>query len=99
MFTRLESVGLTKGYCCDWPTTQTDIAEASGLTAVHVNRTIQELRRQGLVILERQRLTIPDMVALQDAGLFNPEYLHHRRLNRHTDYGRDAQSRLDGTVG
>jgi CRP-like cAMP-binding protein len=99
MFLRLESVGLTDGFTCDFPLTQNDIADATGLTPVHVNRSLQELRRRELVIVERQKLTIPDMLALQDAGLFNPEYLHHRRLNRHTDYGRDAQIRLDGTSG
>jgi CRP-like cAMP-binding protein len=99
MFLRLESVGLTDGFTCDFPPTQSDIADATGLTSVHVNRTIQELRRQGLVALEKQKLTIPDMLALQGAALFNPEYLHLRRLNRHTDFGRDAQSRLDGTGG
>lgn len=83
MFLRLESVGLTSGFSCDFPPTQADIADATGLTAVHVNRTIQELRRRDLLIIDRQRLTIPDMAALQAAGLFNPEYLHHRRLNRH----------------
>ena len=90
LFLRLESVGLTDGFSCDFPLTQNDIADTTGLTAVHVNRTIQELRREGLIVLERQRLTIPDMLALQGAGLFNPDYLHIRRLNRHTDTGRDA---------
>jgi len=99
MFLRLETVGLTYGYWCDFPPTQNDIADATGLTAVHVNRTLQDLRRRGLIILDKQRLTIPDMMALQGVGLFNPEYLHHRRLNRHTDYSRDAQARLDGTAG
>ena len=99
MFLRLETVGLTEGYSCDFPLTQQDIADATGMTPVHVNRTIQELRRQGLVTLEKQKLTIPDMLALQAAGLFNSDYLHHHRLNRHTDFGRDAQMRLDGTVG
>jgi CRP-like cAMP-binding protein len=88
MFLRLESVGLTNGFTCDFPATQTDIADATGLTPVHVNRTIQELRRKGLVMFDRQRLTIPDLLALQRAALFNPEYLHHERLNRHTDPGR-----------
>jgi CRP-like cAMP-binding protein len=83
MFLRLESVGLTDGFCCDFPPTQADLADATGLTAVHVNRTIQELRRRDLVILDRQRLTIPDMGALQAAALFNAGYLHHRRLKRH----------------
>ena len=91
MFLRLESVGLTDGFSCDFPLTQNDIADTTGLTAVHVNRTIQELRKANLIILERTRLTIPDMLALQGAGLFNPNYLHIRRLNRHTDTGRHKQ--------
>ena len=91
LFLRLESVGLTDGFSCDFPLTQHDIADTTGLTAVHVNRTIQELRRDGLIVLERQRLTIPDMLALQGAGLFNPDYLHIRRLNRHKDTDRHAQ--------
>jgi hypothetical protein len=91
MFLRLESVGLTNGFSCDFPLTQQDIADATGLTPVHVNRTIQELRRRDLVILERQRLAIPDMARLQGVAFFNAEYLHHRRLGRHTDEGRGAQ--------
>lgn len=91
LFLRLESVGLTNGFSCDFPLTQNEIAETTGLTSVHVNRTIQELRREGLLILERHRLTIPDMFALESAGLFNPNYLHLKRLKRHTDAGRKAQ--------
>lgn len=91
MFLRLESIGLTDGFSCDFPLTQTDIGETTGLTAVHVNRTLQDLRREGLIVLERRRLTIPDLLALQSAGLFNPDYLHIRRLNRHRDIGREAR--------
>ena len=96
MFLRLESVGLTDGFSCDFPLTQNDIAETTGMTSVHVNRTIQELRRKGLIVFERQKLTIPDMRSLQDTALFNPDYLHLRRLHRHTDSGRrehDEQNR------
>ena len=85
MYLRLESVGLTEGFSCDFPLTQNEIAETTGLTSVHVNRSVQELRREGLIEFERRRLTIPDMLALQGAGLFNPDYLHIKRLNRHTD--------------
>jgi CRP-like cAMP-binding protein len=99
MFLRLETVGLTYGYWCDFPPRQNDIADATGLTAVHVNRTLQDLRRRELIILDKQRLTIPNMMALQGVGLFNPEYLHHRRLSLHTDFGRDARGRRDGTGG
>jgi CRP-like cAMP-binding protein len=94
MFLRLESVELTNGFSCDFPLTQQDIADATGLTPIHVNRTIQELRRQGVVVLEKQQLIIPDMRRLQAMALFNGEYLHHRRLNRHTDARRDAQEEL-----
>ena len=90
MFLRLESVGLTDGFSCDFAPTQQDIAEATGLTPVHVNRTIQELRRAGLIVLERQRLTILDMLALQSLALFNAEYLHHGRLDRHTEHARSG---------
>ena len=85
MFLRLETVGLTDGRSCDFPLTQNDLADATGLTSVHVNRTLQEMRRLGLIVLEGRKLTIPSMPALQQAGLFNPDYLHHRRLNRHSD--------------
>jgi len=89
MFLRLESIGLTDGFSCDFPLTQNDIAETTGLTSVHVNRSIQELRREGLIVFGRRRLTIPDMLALEGAGLFNPDYLHIKRLNRHTDAPRN----------
>ncbi len=45
MIFRLRAVGLSDGNSCDFPLTQVDLAAASGLTAVHVNRTLQELRR------------------------------------------------------
>jgi len=83
MFLRLESVGETTAYSCEFPPSQPDLADATGLTAVHVNRTLQALRRSSLITLERRTLTIPDMQALKDVGLFNPDYLHLARLNRH----------------
>jgi CRP-like cAMP-binding protein len=85
MFLRMESIGMSDGFSCDFPPTQTDIADATGITPVHANRTLQQLRRRGLIILQDRKLTIPDIGSLQAAGLFNPEYLHLRRLDRHTD--------------
>jgi CRP-like cAMP-binding protein len=76
LFLRTRAVGLTHGDSCDFPLTQIDIAEATGLTAVHVNRTLQELRKDGLVELERKKLRIPDLKRLMDAAMFNPNYLH-----------------------
>lgn len=76
IFLRLKTVGLSQGASCDFPLTQNEIADATGLTPVHVNRTLQELRRSGLIELSKKRLTIPDWDALIEASLFNPKYLH-----------------------
>jgi CRP-like cAMP-binding protein len=85
MFLRLGCVGMTRGQSCEFPPTQTDLADATGLTAVHVNRTLQELRRAGLIGLQGRTLTIPDLEALKNAALFNANYLHLDREGRHLD--------------
>lgn len=79
MIFRLRAVGLSDGSSCDFPLTQVDLADATGLTAVHVNRTLQELRRDGLIELHARRLAVPDLQALMHAGTFNPNYLHIER--------------------
>ncbi|MGN6101637.1 MAG: Crp/Fnr family transcriptional regulator [Devosia sp.] len=76
LYFRLEAVGMTEGPSVQLPLTQTDLAEATGLSAVHINRTLQEMRSAGLVILRDHVLTIPDLPALQVAAMFNPAYLH-----------------------
>jgi CRP-like cAMP-binding protein len=76
LFLRLRAVGLTDGKRCDFPVTQVDLADATGLTSVHVNRMLQDLRRDGLVELEKRSLTIPDLQRLKDAAMFNENYLH-----------------------
>lgn len=85
MFLRLEAVAMTQGDSVAFPLTQVDLADATGLTPVHVNRTLQELRRAGLVELHNRRLTIPDMAALKDAAMFNDNYLHLNREGGHLD--------------
>jgi CRP-like cAMP-binding protein len=77
LFERLDAVGLSEGDRCEMPLTQIDLGEATGMTAVHVNRTLQELRRDGLIVLNNRILTIPDRQALMTVGMFNPAYLHH----------------------
>lgn len=84
-FIRLRTVGLTRGTSCDWPLRQSQIADATGLSVVHVNRTIQSLRESDLVILQGRALTIPDLEALQAAAFFNQDYLHLEREGRHLD--------------
>jgi CRP-like cAMP-binding protein len=73
---RLEHIGRVVAGSCDFPLTQTDLAEATGLTPVHVNRMLQELRRDGLIELAQRRLRMLDLAALKRESLFDPIYLH-----------------------
>ncbi len=58
------------------PVTQEQIADALGLTSVHVNRMIQSLRGEGLVQMSQREMIILDWQGLQHAGEFDPAYLH-----------------------
>lgn len=60
----------------DFPLTQEQIADALGLTSVHVNRTMQQLRNDGLVETEGRKMTLLDLAALRRIGGFDPRYLH-----------------------
>jgi CRP-like cAMP-binding protein len=61
----------------DFPLTQEQIADCTGLTAVHTNRTLQTLRRDGFISLSSSRLTILDWDRLAELGDFQERYLHH----------------------
>lgn len=76
IFLRLKAVGLCADGSCDMPATQADLAEATGLTSIHVNRMVQDMREAGLIVLKNRRLAIPDFAALQRSALFSPNYLH-----------------------
>jgi CRP-like cAMP-binding protein len=76
VFARLRAVGLTNGYECEFPITQNEIGDALGLSTVHVNRSLQELRADGLIELRRNTLTILDWDGFKKAGEFDPMYLH-----------------------
>ncbi|HET7887506.1 MAG TPA: Crp/Fnr family transcriptional regulator [Bradyrhizobium sp.] len=79
MFERLRVVGLTDGNSFAFPVTQTDLADATGLSTVHLNRTLQQLRAERLIGLKERTLTILDVDALRNAAMFNPTYLHLTR--------------------
>jgi len=74
---RLRAAGVADGETYDFPLTQEQIADATGLTAVHTNRTLQSLRKDGLISLSSSRLAILDWDALVEIGDFNERYLHH----------------------
>jgi CRP-like cAMP-binding protein len=73
---RLEAAGLAEAGRYELPLTQEQIADAAGLTSVHVNRVLQELGRLGLIARSRRSVTIPDWEQLRRIGDFNGRYLH-----------------------
>ena len=73
---RVEMAGLgdTTGYRL--PMTQEQLADATGLTPVHVNRTLKGLEAEGLIVREKRYLHIPDWERLREMSGFNELYLH-----------------------
>jgi CRP-like cAMP-binding protein len=74
--TRMRAVGLVHDDRCAFPMTQNELADAVGISAVHVNRTLQELRAAGLIALGRGKLHLLDWEGLKQAGDFVPDYLY-----------------------
>lgn len=79
IYVRLEVVGQASSDFCELPLTQRELSECLGLTVVHANRTLQELRRRGLVEFENRRLTILDRRGLEGVAEFDPGYLYLER--------------------
>jgi CRP-like cAMP-binding protein len=55
--------------------TQSQLADFLGLTAVHVNRMLREIRDLGLAVVDRKSVSINDWSGLKQHSEFNPEYL------------------------
>lgn len=86
LFERLDAVGLARDYSCEVPLTQTEIADTLALSAVHVNRTLMELRRAGLVTYRSKQLIIHDYARLRDAAGFDPGYLYGTAVDFRAQY-------------
>jgi CRP-like cAMP-binding protein len=76
IFLKLRAVGLTDGESFGFPITQGEIADAMGLSTVHVNRSIMRLRGDGLIVLERGHCTIQNLPRLKEVAMFDPTYLY-----------------------
>jgi CRP-like cAMP-binding protein len=79
MLVRMRAVGLAEGLACNLPITQAEFGDALGLSTVHVNRVLQELRANELIELKGDRLNILDWDRLKEEGGFDPSYLHLER--------------------
>lgn len=76
---RLQLIGRCDGTTFDLPMTQNEYGDALGLTSIHVNRTLQELRKDGLIAVQRQSVTILDEARLAELAGFDRTYLHQNR--------------------
>ena len=74
---RLQLVGRTVDGSYHMPLTQEDLADALGLTAVHVNRVLRELRERSLATMVRRRIEIHDLDGLRELAGFHAGYLDH----------------------
>ena len=72
----MRSVGLAQDHTCDVPITQAELGDALGLSTVHINRVLQELRGDGLIKLVGGTLTVLNWDGLKEVGDFDPTYLH-----------------------
>ncbi|MGI3899057.1 MAG: Crp/Fnr family transcriptional regulator [Janthinobacterium lividum] len=79
---RLRTAGLSVADGYAFPLTQSEIGDALGLSTVHVNRTMTDLRGQGLIEIRSRWLRIFDVEALMKTGCFDPDYLHLEGVKR-----------------
>lgn len=77
---RLEAVGLAEDNRIAFPLTQELLADALGLTAVHINRTIRKLRNNGLIEYSKGNLAILQRNRLRQVADFDPAYLEPNAL-------------------
>lgn len=73
---RMQAAGLASGHRYELPMTQEQLANAVGLTAVHVNRVLRQLAEEGLISRDRRAIFIEDWRRMREAGDFNDRYLH-----------------------
>ncbi|WP_172124230.1 MULTISPECIES: Crp/Fnr family transcriptional regulator [unclassified Devosia] len=78
---RLKAVGLVADGSFKLPVTQADLADTVGLSAVHVNRTLQFLRASEMITIRGSAIEILNHTALEQFAGFDPAYLHIRRRN------------------
>lgn len=82
LYSRLDAVGLIVNQSFEFPVTQAMVADMLGLSAVHVNRALQEIRARDLVSWQNKLVTIVDWDNLKTFAQFDPAYLFQEKLPR-----------------
>jgi CRP-like cAMP-binding protein len=73
---RLDAASLMKDDSYELPVTQEELGDAFGMSTVHVNRVLQDLRGEGLITSRGKTVIINDLERLQQEAQYNPDYLH-----------------------
>jgi CRP-like cAMP-binding protein len=76
LLVRYRAVDMADGNVIRLSATQAELGDALGLSTVHVNRVLQDLRADGLITLRGGSLDVLDWEGLKQAGEFDPAYLH-----------------------
>ena len=85
LLVRYRVAGATSDDTLDFPITQAELADATGMTTVHANRVLQSLRDDGLITLRDRTLTILEPERLKELAGFNARYLHLQRAHDRRD--------------
>jgi CRP-like cAMP-binding protein len=81
LYHQLKAIGRARDNMFDFPITQTELADCVGLSSVHVNRVLQDLRKQGLLRVDRSQFELLKPQELKEIGGFDPAYLHQSPAN------------------
>lgn len=80
LFVRQRALGIGNDDRVPFPMTQSDLSDATGMSNVHVNRTLQELRSRQLITLRNGELIVHNLGQLMGLAMFDPGYLHLRQV-------------------
>ncbi|HEX3881388.1 MAG TPA: Crp/Fnr family transcriptional regulator [Stellaceae bacterium] len=96
IFLRMRAFGEIDDQKFEFPVTQADLADATGLTPVHVNRMLKQLREENLIAIEGKTWIVPDPERLRKAARYEASYLHLDRARREPES--EAGKRLKGLI-
>jgi CRP-like cAMP-binding protein len=96
VFLRMRAFGVIDDQVFEFPVTQVDLADATGLTPVHVSRMLGRLRRENLIIIEGKTWTMCDPAGMRKAAQFEGNYLHLDRA--HDEPDSEPGKRLKGLI-
>ena len=76
MHHRLDAIGRTTNGSFELPLTQPELGDCLGMSTVHTNRVLKELREDGLLDVQRTLFHFKNKAQLALRGQFDPTYLH-----------------------